>query len=228
MSISALVLFGSKARGDEGPNSDVDFLLITSDDKPRHASVSKVSLSFYPYSDMLRRASVGDLFVLHIILEGKVIHDPDHRVDLIKAAFRKKDTYAEETSAATDLAWLIAKFGQQFDRALTAKRITWCVRTALIARSVEIGAPVFSPNELMKMAPIAEIGALIKQKDHPIDASSFDNLKKFLIWGGFSDPCRSATSPDNYQRRFVSSENSVGRHFMKANTRLQEIDEYTA
>src|SRR5262245_12176660 len=78
-SSSALMLFGSFARGDDTGGSDVDVLELS----PRSSHSVKVDrISVYGYSDARLRALAhsGSLFVLHLKREGRIIRDPDGRL----------------------------------------------------------------------------------------------------------------------------------------------------
>jgi predicted nucleotidyltransferase len=57
LSVSAPPLFGGRARGDHEPGSHTDLLLITSQPTPRHLTRSNLSLSLYPYEDLVVRGS---------------------------------------------------------------------------------------------------------------------------------------------------------------------------
>lgn len=99
-------ILGSAARRDPRPDSDVDLLLIT----PRRAYVSELTallpgllrdarLSLIPrtpdgWSDAVAR---GSLFVLHVRLEGTVLHDPDGWLEnsLVRAAAVPPDVEGE-------------------------------------------------------------------------------------------------------------------------------------
>jgi hypothetical protein len=52
MSVSAIALFGSRARGDHESGSDTDLLLITSEPTPRHLSRGKPCLICSPIADL--------------------------------------------------------------------------------------------------------------------------------------------------------------------------------
>src|SRR4051794_2645804 len=72
-----LLLYGSRARGDFEPSSDLDLLLIR--DEPGGTLVrDKLSLSFYT-TDQLRSAN-GTLFGMHLARDGVILHD--HRDQL--------------------------------------------------------------------------------------------------------------------------------------------------
>jgi predicted nucleotidyltransferase len=80
-----VILFGSAARGDAGPDSDLDFLIIKKDpphfgeDRIRELSrliERKVPVDFVVYrpDEFEQRLRMGDPFLKSILKEGKVLH----------------------------------------------------------------------------------------------------------------------------------------------------------
>ncbi|RJQ66732.1 MAG: nucleotidyltransferase domain-containing protein [Desulfobacteraceae bacterium] len=80
-----IILFGSAARGDSGPDSDADFLIIKKDapyygaDRIRQLSKlinRDIPIDFLVYlpEEFERRLKMGDPFLKTILKEGKVLH----------------------------------------------------------------------------------------------------------------------------------------------------------
>lgn len=80
-----IILFGSAARGDAGPGSDVDFLIIKRDtpsySPDRIMEVSDlidrdvpVDFLIYRPEEFEKRLSMGDPFIEMILKEGKVLY----------------------------------------------------------------------------------------------------------------------------------------------------------
>jgi predicted nucleotidyltransferase len=80
-----VILFGSAARGEAGPDSDLDFLIIKKDpphfgeDRIRELSrliERKVPVDFVVYrpDEFEQRLRMGDPFLKSILKEGKVLH----------------------------------------------------------------------------------------------------------------------------------------------------------
>jgi hypothetical protein len=218
MTISAVLLFGSRARGDHEEGSDLDLLFVTSEPQPRHRAVDHISLSLYPLNTLLDRAAGGDLFVCHLVYEAKPIYDPTGELARLRAAFRFCDSYAREVAHASDLGWMLARFGRSApNSSLANRRIAWCVRTILIARSAERRHPVFSQRDLAAFAAQESVARLIRQKssDGPPSQEVLGELRRFLEQWGERDPVPAAAEAFDYEHTFVQSGNDVGRQTLE-------------
>ncbi len=226
MSISSLILFGSRAREDNNLRSDIDILVITFDGHPKQVKIDSVSLSFYPLDVLVEKAKDGDLFVLHIIREGKLLTGSAASLEKIRASFRNKLTYKKEIHAASDLGWMIVRYGAEFDKKLVQKRVTWCVRTVLIAISVQKGDPTFSTDGLRAVDPSPAVARLLQQKDDPISSDTFCLLRSFLTEQGLGDPCPDASNPSDYLGHFECSGNTVALHMLVSKQKRDDLEEY--
>src|SRR5205823_1249978 len=70
----ATMLYGSYARGDSTPDSDVDVLELVAH-APRSYSRGRVNVTQYLPAHLRRMAASGSLFVLHLRSEGLVLDD---------------------------------------------------------------------------------------------------------------------------------------------------------
>ncbi|HLM86330.1 MAG TPA: nucleotidyltransferase domain-containing protein [Solirubrobacteraceae bacterium] len=83
--ISGVCLFGSVARGDAGPDSDLDLLVVGDDPKLTPSSIRrrlrlddatpKVSIVYHTPATLGRYVRTGSRFLLHVQLEGEVLYD---------------------------------------------------------------------------------------------------------------------------------------------------------
>lgn len=217
MSILAVVLFGSRARGDQTAGSDTDLLFATNEESGRHVTRGNISISFYGMEDLRRRARRGDLFLCHVLQEGRTLYDPDARIDELHGLFRLKASYAPEIRGAADLGWLLARVGSTWpDRRLAARRMAWCVRTILIARSAEAGEPRFSLEALAARSPEPSlVRLLVEGKDREATENSAEGLAHFLSVLRLADPCPQTTEPAAYHALFKRTHNDIGLAFLR-------------
>jgi len=217
MSILAVALFGSCARGDQITGSDTDLLMVAAEgETPWHSCLGNVSLSYYPYKDLAARAERGDLFLCHILREGRALYDPDRIFDGLRTAFQLRSSYNREIAQAAALGWLLVRFGRNFlAHPVAARRAAWVVRTILIARSAEAGEPRFAAKALADLAPIPETGRLIWQKNgEGLTPRSVRDLRRFLTWAHLPDPSGALTKPEDNRQQFEATDNAVGLHFL--------------
>lgn len=218
MAILALALYGSRARGDDTRSSDIDLLLVTDDERPGHSQKGSISMSSYSLRALKERACEGDLFLYHLVFEGRPLYDPDNHFSGLRTTFRLKRSYSTEIQKAVDLGWFIAGFGESIsNRSLLSRRITWVVRTILIATAAETGRPVFSREELLKMAPGLETERLIAQKDiNEPDARSGSDLEWFLVRYGRPPSISANAAKDEYVEMFKQRKNDVALHLISS------------
>jgi predicted nucleotidyltransferase len=218
MTISAMLLYGSHARGDEDIFSDTDLLLISEDDRPQHVQKGHLSTSIYPLEDLLTRARQGDLFVCHIAREAKAIYDPSDQLGLLRQHFVLRASYEQEILHASDLGWFIVDFGRESHlQSLLNRRIAWCVRTILIAKSAELKRPVFSAAELAEFAQSGDVLRLIKNKETDrADPEALAMLRNFLLAFGSVRFQGAVASYGAYLKQFSDTSNSVALSLIKA------------
>ena len=209
VTVLAVALFGSRARGDAAPNSDVDLLMITTERRVRHATMGNISFYLYPWAKLLRAARVGDLFVCHIVREAKHLHDPGKCFAKLSEAFRFKHSYAPEIENAADLGWFIVHKAKELPGQLATKRIAWCVRTILIAKAAERRQPVFSATTLARSSASRHVHRLITQKANTrLTQSDLTLFAQFLNEQGLSDPIPVGDT-ESFVARFKAHHNSV-------------------
>lgn len=211
MPLWSMALFGSRARGDDDPTSDADILFITNEEKPRLINTSRMSCSFYPSTYLLSKAKEGDLFILHLVREAKVIFDERKDFAATAKAFRLKKSYGQEIEKASSLGRFMLRYGEGYeDAALVNRRIAWCVRTILIARAAEEKKAIFSADALADFAGTRSVRQLVRNKAAPIlHASVMNNFSAFLEEWGRSGIDQKAPA-DAYLQYFRRTGNSIG------------------
>lgn len=223
MSIAASILFGSLARADHEVGSDTDLLMISLKNETRHVSVGHLSLFIYPWRQLEQDAQSGDLFTCHLVQEAKALVDPDDYLARLRCSFRFRQSYQEEVERASDLGWYLVLFGDELNSALLAKRVLWCIRTVLIARSAEQRAPVFAPQELAtRTRCLSARDLLTRRHDQHDDDGLRQALRAFLEVETPSIPPPLDADRGTFLTRFVATSNKV------AVQTLKQEDEYRA
>lgn len=222
--ISAVLLFGSRARGDNSRGSDTDILLVSPPGEPRHKSIGHLSMFFYPWPKLVDDARGGDLFVCHLTREALPVFDPTGRLDELRASFRLRSSYAREIAHASDVGWFIDRWAAKLNSGNIARRMIWCVRTILMARSAERGEPEFSPARLAAAASSAAAADLLASRhQYRVDAVMRHRFRQFLAVEADQPRLPLDADPEQYERRFEQSSNAVGLRTLRS---LREAEEH--
>jgi len=226
--VSAILLFGSRARKDNRRGSDTDLLLIAPESTPRHKSIGHLSMFFYPWEKLTEDARNGDLFVCHIVREAKPIFDPQFRLDELRSLFRLRASYASEIQQARHLGWFIDRHASALNAQVVVRRMTWCVRTILIARLAERGQPRFAPTDLAAVAPDSAAELLADRHRRRPDGSMRQWFRHFLIEEGGKPPLPGDATLEDYHAFFTQTNNRVALQTMRNGlSRLVDDDHYS-
>jgi predicted nucleotidyltransferase len=228
MNVASLIIYGSCARGDNVVTSDVDLLSLTSEGEYRMIVQNKINLALYPKSDAFEMARTGELFMLHIVREGRALIDFDADFEKLKSDFRFKTSYGAEIANATSLGWALIKLGREVKNfALVNKRIAWCIRTILIAKAAEREEAIFSTQALARFANDPSIANLIENKNSSISNQRiYKPFQEFLEkWGGAKTTPNSMNLMD-FKKQFEKSGNIVGLKTIKAFQGDLEFERY--
>lgn len=188
--ISCLVLFGSHATNEADEESDIDLLGINRSTLRTVRENGKVNLSLYSLDELTRMAQSGNIFLLHVLLEGICIYNPDIFNNL-KDKFKYKENYDIDIATAFYLAKTIFRERDNISNWIVAnKRISWCIRTILISISVHKRHPIFSKRKLASSC--INTGLNYESSFSLIDAKSNkernDNILNYLnVFLGFYD-----------------------------------------
>jgi len=174
--IDAILLYGSRARGDGDQGSDTDLLGVTKFGKIRKPyDQSGVSFHIYPEVWLRSSAAGGSIFLLHLVSEAKVIFDPNFVFSEIRSAFKYKESYVEEIEVGCRVISALRYIkGIEFTNRLR-RRYFWGLRTALMAAGAQKRTPCFSGSSLEKMSEILGLEEHIKARE----IASFVECKEF-------------------------------------------------
>ncbi|KAB0657131.1 nucleotidyltransferase domain-containing protein [Burkholderia diffusa] len=229
MSILALALYGSRAREDQQPESDVDLFAVTADADYRMIVQNNINIACYPRALAINRASTGDLFMLHIVREAKTLLDTGGEMDVLRQSFKYRDNYKPEIIHASDVAWFMLDNAGSFrNYAFFNKRVAWCVRTILIALSAEARNPVFSAKLLGEFSESHDAFQLICAKSSAqYNPACLQSLALFLRRFGHPNPVadtwRDATG---YALHFSRTNNVMGLKTVAAIRGSASAEEY--
>ena len=207
--VSAILLFGSRARDDNRRGSDTDLLLIAPSNAPRHRSIGHLSMFFYPWEKLAEDAKAGDLFVCHIVREAKPVYDPLSQLQELRSLFQLRTSYAHEIEQARALGWLLDRHAGMLNSQVVVRRMVWCVRTILIARLAERGTPRFAPAELAAIASTSAAELLEGRHQQRLDVSMRQRFRQFMAEEGGRRPLPEDATIDDYRTYFTKSENRV-------------------
>jgi predicted nucleotidyltransferase len=143
---SETMLFGSYARGDENPESDIDVLQIVRKPTPAR-KVGNIVVSCYTIGQLINLAKQGSLFVLHLRTEGVILYDPKRTLRSALDCYVAPITYEKQLSTISvaaavlllDLDSLIEKQAS----GIVSLGI-YLLRTLIYVRCIEKGTPAFS------------------------------------------------------------------------------------
>lgn len=163
--LPTLILYGSKARGDARPDSDVDLIYaLEGEDIQAPTYASGVSVHRYPKFWLEKQAQRGALFAYHVAFEGVALEDPDEFLEQLRHAYQRKASYEEELVVGTLVMKLLlsADWESNFE---ARRRFFWALRTVLIAAAAADGNPIFSPTLLETKSRVRGVADLIDQRE---------------------------------------------------------------
>ncbi|MEU4162684.1 nucleotidyltransferase domain-containing protein [Actinoplanes sp. NPDC026670] len=155
----ALMLYGSRARGDFVDSSDFDILRLCQRDFPTK-KFGRVSISSYTHQQL--ESATGTLFGTHLKRDGRAIFDPSSQLsnivsnlqpaipaDLLRRVRRYSQILGVSEAEAHEYYPGLVRLGR------------YLLRTAIYAQALELGRPCFSVRELAKRFEKPELETLL-------------------------------------------------------------------
>jgi Polymerase beta, Nucleotidyltransferase len=177
--IEAAMLYGSRARGNATMQSDVDVLAIVRDN-PGSVSEGALVITAYRAGHLRTLADRGSLFVLHLVRDGRILHDPAGELAGILAAYRSPadpDRLGVELAAAA--SGLLAATAEERRAHGPAMRnlAYYVIRTAIYDRCAKRGKPEFDSVAAAAALGLEKLAPLIAARR---DAYTDDSLTRVL------------------------------------------------
>jgi hypothetical protein len=146
-------------------SSDVDLLGVV-DGGSIKEEVSSRGTSFYryPIETLRSKSENGDLFALHLKLEGKALHDTAEIFSNACERFRYRESYEQEIREGSGVIWYLVDRPQLLQSRAMRKRLVWGLRTIVIAKSAQQQQPVFSSADIAQFAEMPELKLLIDKR----------------------------------------------------------------
>lgn len=208
-SSTAVMLYGSRARGDARTDSDVDILQVV-EDRARAYSVGEVNVSAYTNAHLRELALRGSLFVRHLRDEGIVLCDRGRVLEEILSRYVEPPSYSALRAELAIVISALALPGVEQYAASAAKTASFVVRSLLYAASAE--ADVFEFNVIRASASIGRprIGAdlqsvdtdlgtqlrharwLLARTGTPVPIAPGRTFEEAVVWVGAAHPSSAA------------------------------------
>jgi predicted nucleotidyltransferase len=161
----SLIMYGSRARGDHRQTSDVDLLgVIESGPISREVSARGASLYKYPIAPLIEKSKSGDLFLLHLCREGKVLHDTADIFARVQDCFEFKKSYIDERREASAIIWYLTERPSFISQRKVRRRLVWAIRTLVIADAAEKREALFGSKYLEEFSGVEGLKYVIDRR----------------------------------------------------------------
>ncbi|MEK6410406.1 MAG: nucleotidyltransferase domain-containing protein [Acidobacteriota bacterium] len=140
-----VMLYGSYARGDQLPGSDIDVVQLVKRFRPSYQK-GKLSASVYTYAHLRKLSEKGSLFILHLLKEGQIVVDPQGDLKAILEAYRAPPSYDSLRLNLRAAASILDVDASVFltNPSGFSRLALYLLRTEAYTRCVEVGHPTFS------------------------------------------------------------------------------------
>jgi predicted nucleotidyltransferase len=142
----AILLYGSCARGDSRPGSDIDLLIVGELSMPIPRE-KKLSVTAYAPSHLLAMARHGSLFVLHLREEARIMVDRQDIIPPILGAWKTPD-YDRLFDGLRAAASVLDVPPGQVKTAIVRRAALFVLRSVLYAECARRGTPTFGMSSV--------------------------------------------------------------------------------
>lgn len=182
---SSLMLYGSYARGDPMPESDIDLLSLTAGAWPGASGVGRVRLSTYPRPLLERMALEGSLFVWHLAEEGRILLDDQGVLGGTIAKFKFAEDYSPVRAEAAELGWLLVQEPALRRGIPACDALLFVIRTIALCQLVGQRLPCFSRESMTREFGDGRLARLWDSKrGDSVPDEDAQILKEFLLEHG--------------------------------------------
>ena len=159
---SGLLLYGSWARGDAVPGSDLDLLAIVEQPRPSIYS-GDVSVSHYTIAQL--ESGRGTLFGAHLKRDAKVLWDPRGELGVALSRMGEVDT-ERLFSRARNMSRILGCPGMDLPKYLPGllREARYLLRSCLYARAIAEGKPCFSVREIAQRNADPPLASLLSSR----------------------------------------------------------------
>jgi hypothetical protein len=179
----AIMLYGSHARGESTPDSDVDILQLVAT-APRSYSHGRINVTQYTAAHICTMAASGSLFVLHLRSEGVVLNDRLGVLQRCLDAYVPPGDYEPLKRQIARISSCLDPVATDLHRYLPGlfRLGIYLLRTALYIRYAEQGAPEFDLGRIRDQLRDPELSRILsKRRLHAASATAQDVSEVYWV-----------------------------------------------
>ena len=163
----AVMLYGSRARGDFRPNSDYDVLQLVSNGACSY-SEGLINVAAYTAAHLGELASQGSLFVRHLRHEGIILADDHGALRRVLHTYKDPDSY-EPLKDALRAAVIALRSASEATECSARKVAAYVLRTALYIECAERGVSTFDVVRAASAIDQGDVGRALRSPSAKVD-----------------------------------------------------------